>query len=129
MLLSQPAVIGHSPWYMGPRVRKDDYSFWCGGDGKLWHARLFLYRTSLTNLVMLATTLSHARRHTRSHAQRHPPVMPGHDRVSIFGACAAYALNSACYTICCSLNHAQISFITSSLAAGSSLSISWYRSG
>jgi hypothetical protein len=65
----------HLQWYMGPRVRKDDYSFRCGSDDKLWHARLFLYRTSLTNLAMLATTLSHAR--------RHPPVMPGYDRVPI----------------------------------------------
>jgi hypothetical protein len=52
MLLSQPAVIRHSPWYMGPRVRKDDYSFMCGGEGKLSHTWLYLNYTALKNLTM-----------------------------------------------------------------------------
>jgi hypothetical protein len=29
----------HLQWYMDPRVRKDDYSFWHGGEGKLSQVR------------------------------------------------------------------------------------------
>jgi hypothetical protein len=95
----------HLQWYMGPRVRKDDYSFWCGGDCKLRHARLFLYRTSLTNLAMLATTLSHARFKNSVMPsvtpQSCPAPHPSHARLrsgTHFWSVRSVALNSACYT-------------------------------